>query len=201
MLKAFITSKTPVSVETTASEMATMLTWSGSDAVGAEWRGISGPWQQGRKTNPRPGGRVTCLCSALRVGLKTGWHKRTDSGQHGSAAAPSATVVLLRASSPLGARTGDSDMANTQPRGIDPAKLDALVTRAIADLSAGYGGVMISLGNRLGLYKAMVGRRPAHRARARAPRQVRRALRPRVAQLAGRGRLSSPTTRSATPTS
>ena len=47
-------------------------------------------------------------------------------------------------------------MANTQPGGIDPAKLDALVTRAIADISAAYGGVMISLGNRLGLYKAMV---------------------------------------------
>ncbi len=38
---------------------------------------------------------------------------------------------------------------------IDPAKLDALITRAIGDLSAGYGGVMVSLGNRLGLYKAM----------------------------------------------
>jgi hypothetical protein len=38
---------------------------------------------------------------------------------------------------------------------IDSAKLDALVARAVGDLSAGYGGVMISLGNRLGLYKAM----------------------------------------------
>jgi len=40
---------------------------------------------------------------------------------------------------------------------IDSAKLDALVARAVGDLSAGYGGVMISLGNRLGLYKAMAG--------------------------------------------
>lgn len=40
---------------------------------------------------------------------------------------------------------------------IDPAKLDALLARAVGDLSAGYGGVMISLGNRLGLYKAMAG--------------------------------------------
>ena len=38
---------------------------------------------------------------------------------------------------------------------IDPAKLDALIGRAIGDLSAGYGGVMVSLGNRLGLYRAM----------------------------------------------
>jgi SAM-dependent methyltransferase len=51
-------------------------------------------------------------------------------------------------------------MQNRQPGAIDPAKLDALVTRAVADLSAGYGGVMISLGNRLGLYKAMTGAGP-----------------------------------------
>ena len=38
---------------------------------------------------------------------------------------------------------------------IDSAKLDAVVGRAIADISAGYGGVMISIGNKLGLYKAM----------------------------------------------
>ncbi|MDK1386246.1 class I SAM-dependent methyltransferase [Sinorhizobium sp. 8-89] len=43
---------------------------------------------------------------------------------------------------------------------IDQAKLDALVSRAIGDLSAGYGGVMVSLGNRLGLYKAMAGAGP-----------------------------------------
>ncbi|WEX86755.1 class I SAM-dependent methyltransferase [Sinorhizobium garamanticum] len=43
---------------------------------------------------------------------------------------------------------------------IDQAKLDALVSRAVGDLSAGYGGVMVSLGNRLGLYKAMAGAGP-----------------------------------------
>jgi len=46
-------------------------------------------------------------------------------------------------------------MAHTQSRTADAAKLDQIVTRAIGDLSAGYGGVMVSLGNRLGLYKAM----------------------------------------------
>jgi ubiquinone/menaquinone biosynthesis C-methylase UbiE len=40
---------------------------------------------------------------------------------------------------------------------IDSDKLNALLGRAVGDLSAGYGGVMISLGNRLGLYKAMAG--------------------------------------------
>jgi SAM-dependent methyltransferase len=51
-------------------------------------------------------------------------------------------------------------MHGTQTNAIDPAKLDAFITRAVTDLSAGYGGVMVSLGNRLGLYKAMAGAGP-----------------------------------------
>ena len=43
---------------------------------------------------------------------------------------------------------------------IDPAKLNALIGRMVEDLSAGYGGVMVSLGHRLGLYKAMAGAGP-----------------------------------------
>src|SRR5512134_1121560 len=43
---------------------------------------------------------------------------------------------------------------------IEQTKLDALLARALTDLSAGYGGVMISLGNRLGLFKAMAGAGP-----------------------------------------
>lgn len=43
---------------------------------------------------------------------------------------------------------------------IDQAKLDALVGTALSDLSGAYGGVMISLGHKLGLYKAMVGAGP-----------------------------------------
>lgn len=38
---------------------------------------------------------------------------------------------------------------------IDEGKLNELVERAVNDLSAAYGGVMISLGHQLGLYKAM----------------------------------------------
>ncbi|TIO90146.1 MAG: SAM-dependent methyltransferase, partial [Mesorhizobium sp.] len=60
-------------------------------------------------------------------------------------------------------------MEHTHNHKIDPAKLDALVARAIGDISAGYGGVMISLGHRLGLYKAMAGLGPLS-ARARAGR-------------------------------
>ena len=51
-------------------------------------------------------------------------------------------------------------MHGTQPNAIDPAKLDAFLARAVGDLSAGYGGVMVSLGNKLGLYKAMAGAGP-----------------------------------------
>jgi SAM-dependent methyltransferase len=60
---------------------------------------------------------------------------------------------------PLGQQSGEQEMEHTHNI-IDTAKLDALVARAFGDLSAGYGGVMISLGNRLGLYKAMAGAGP-----------------------------------------
>jgi SAM-dependent methyltransferase len=43
---------------------------------------------------------------------------------------------------------------------IDQQKLDTLVGRHIGDLAAGYSGVMVSLGNRLGLYRAMAGAGP-----------------------------------------
>lgn len=43
---------------------------------------------------------------------------------------------------------------------IDQQKLDALVGRLIGEISAGYGGVMVGLGDRLGLYKAMAGAGP-----------------------------------------
>ena len=43
---------------------------------------------------------------------------------------------------------------------IEQAKLDALLGRALGDLSAGYGGVMISIGHKLGLFKAMAGAGP-----------------------------------------
>ncbi len=43
---------------------------------------------------------------------------------------------------------------------IDQAKLESFLTRAVGDLSAGYGGVMVSLGSKLGLYQAMAGAGP-----------------------------------------
>jgi SAM-dependent methyltransferase len=43
---------------------------------------------------------------------------------------------------------------------IDQTKLESFLMRAVGDLSAGYGGVMVSLGAKLGLYKAMAGAGP-----------------------------------------
>jgi SAM-dependent methyltransferase len=43
---------------------------------------------------------------------------------------------------------------------IDRTTLDTFIARAVSDLSAGYGGVMVSLGHKLGLYKAMWGAGP-----------------------------------------
>jgi hypothetical protein len=43
---------------------------------------------------------------------------------------------------------------------IDAAKVEAFAMRAIGDLTAGYTRVMVSLGSKLGLYKAMSGAGP-----------------------------------------
>ena len=43
---------------------------------------------------------------------------------------------------------------------IDEKTLHAFVERVVADLSASYGGVMVGLGSKLGLYKAMAGAGP-----------------------------------------
>ena len=43
---------------------------------------------------------------------------------------------------------------------FDQSKLEAFATRAVSDIAAAYGGVMVSLGSKLGLYKAMAGAGP-----------------------------------------
>lgn len=43
---------------------------------------------------------------------------------------------------------------------VDQQKLNMFVERAVGDLAAGYGGVMVSLGRKLGLYEAMAGAGP-----------------------------------------
>jgi ubiquinone/menaquinone biosynthesis C-methylase UbiE len=51
-------------------------------------------------------------------------------------------------------------MQDIRTTAVDAEKLNAFVMRALGDLSAGYGGVMVSLGHRLGLYKALAGAGP-----------------------------------------
>lgn len=43
---------------------------------------------------------------------------------------------------------------------VDLAKVEAFAMRAIGDIAAAYGGVMVSLGSKLGLYRAMAGAGP-----------------------------------------
>ncbi len=43
---------------------------------------------------------------------------------------------------------------------IDTTRLESLLARAVGDLSAGHGGVMVSIGAKLGLYKALAGAGP-----------------------------------------
>jgi hypothetical protein len=67
----------------------------------------------------------------------------------------------FRAKAPLlrgAARAHGGSMHNAPA--VDPQKLEAFVMRAIGDLTVGYTGIMVSLGTRLGLYKAMAGAGP-----------------------------------------
>jgi SAM-dependent methyltransferase len=51
-------------------------------------------------------------------------------------------------------------MTTTTLQPIDQVKLDAFLELAVGDLAAAYGGVMVSLGRKLGLYRAMAGAGP-----------------------------------------
>ena len=46
------------------------------------------------------------------------------------------------------------------PVTLDQAKLESFVMRAVGDIASAYGGAMVSLGSKLGLYKAMAGAGP-----------------------------------------
>src|SRR3954451_9863820 len=49
---------------------------------------------------------------------------------------------------------------NLNARPIDPAKLDAFLGRVIADFGASASAVLVVIGDKLGLYKAMAGAGP-----------------------------------------
>ena len=57
-------------------------------------------------------------------------------------------------------QTQQHTVKKTNTPAIDQTKLQSFVMRAIGDLSASSGGVMVSLGSKLGLYKAMAGAGP-----------------------------------------
>ena len=51
-------------------------------------------------------------------------------------------------------------MATVHTRTVDEAKLEAFVEQAIVDMSAAISGLLLHIGDRLGLYKAMAGAGP-----------------------------------------
>lgn len=53
----------------------------------------------------------------------------------------------------------NTTLSHRNPR-LDEAKLHAFINRAITDLAAGYGGVMVSLGRQLGLYETLANAGP-----------------------------------------
>ncbi len=64
---------------------------------------------------------------------------------------------------------------------FDQAALDALVGKAFAEISAGYGGVLIDIGNKARALQGDGRGRAAHQPGRRARRRLRRALRARMA--------------------
>ena len=72
---------------------------------------------------------------------------------------------------------------------IDEAKLEAFIGHAATELGAALNTALVTLGDELGLYKAMADGQPVTAAELAARTGTRRALRARVAQHAGRERL------------
>lgn len=52
------------------------------------------------------------------------------------------------------------DASTATPSTLDLERLQAFAARAVADVTAGYTGVMVSLGSKLGLYQALAGAGP-----------------------------------------
>ena len=80
-------------------------------------------------------------------------------------------------------------MATIEETPLDMAKLEAFVFRAVDEVGATLNAALVVMGDRLGLYRALAGAGPLTPGRARRAHRHRRALRPRVAERAGGGRL------------
>ena len=72
------------------------------------------------------------------------------------------------------------------PTAVDPDKLMAFVFRAVDEVGATLNTALVVMGDKLGLYREMADG-PLTRRAARHPHRHRRALRPGMAQRAGRG--------------
>jgi SAM-dependent methyltransferase len=57
-------------------------------------------------------------------------------------------------------RATEQEHAMTMTTNLNQEKLEAFLDRAFTDLAASYGGVMVSLGDRLGLYRTLAGAGP-----------------------------------------
>src|SRR6478735_5818888 len=55
---------------------------------------------------------------------------------------------------------GRQDMTTTETNPIDQARLEAFVGRAVTDMGAAISGLLLHIGDRLGLYRAMAGAGP-----------------------------------------
>ena len=113
MAKAFITSKMPLSVDTTASGMATRLTWSGSGSGrGGVMRHVGSPGR-GTKNNA---GKAAALCR--RAGVMPALLRRVAQTARfwtvRLCRQPMATAILRRPSDSPGDRTGDNRMDHVQ---------------------------------------------------------------------------------------
>ena len=77
----------------------------------------------------------------------------------------------------------------TPPPAVDADKLMAFVFRAVDEVGATLNAALVVMGDKLGLYRALAGAGPLDAGRAGRAHRHRRALRPRVAERPGRGRL------------
>ena len=80
-------------------------------------------------------------------------------------------------------------MATIEQAPLDMEKLEAFVFRAVDEVGATLNTALVVMGDRLGLYRALAGAGPLTPVGARRPHGHGGAVRPRVAERTGRGRL------------
>src|SRR6266480_49211 len=82
----------------------------------------------------------------------------TDSAD--SVASTDAALIRRRAGWPVNPTNGRGNMTTTETNPIDEARLEAFVRQAVTAMGAALSGLLLHIGDRLGLYKAMAGAAP-----------------------------------------